>query len=682
MNRSSILMNSSRIGKSNAKQDPHITDTKSESNQEEQVFDLLCQLFPSYDYCAEGVAAFVGKYPNSCDVISRCDQIAVDTVTGLETKRDGIMFGCSDKFTFVGFGRENHSLFETTHNIELVDNVVIERKQIVVNDDGQIFTYQFNNRNNTVIKYLNNLFELRNSCVNVKGNFYRPNRMKFVILTIGSRGDVQPFISLGVTLLDRGYDVKIVTHTHFKDFVESHDIEFAPLSCDPKELMRMCVNNKMYSVDFVRDSFKTFLPLIPQLLNEAWEGCKDANVLIFTPPSLAGPHIAERLDIPCFNAFTMPFTYTNEQQNVMMMNSSKQKKTTWYTSAYNYLTNIMSDQTLWISIRKYINKWRTQTLGLYEKGYLETTNTLLQSQKIITLYCYSNVLAPKPADWSEFIHVTGFWRSNVEENETLSEDLQRFLRKYPNPVLISFGSISVPDADKIYLAFARVCLRFGLPVIICKGWSESNLKSQENVFVTEEVPYDLLLPSIKFMIHHGGAGTTASCVYHKKPMLIVPFFGDQFFWGKVVTGLGIGADLPFGDITERDTLNSAEGIIHEAIRNFVSYDTYQKAIDNVGNKVLQENGINNAIKIIESNIKTAYVPPTFVPDGEITQCQNVECEKQFGFIERKHHCRNCGGCFCNSCTKMFIPIPKYRDKEAVRVCKSCHPKIAHGHGFL
>lgn len=654
-----------------------------ENEGDNGVFNILTKLIPSYDYIAEGTAAYLNKYPTGCKAVSLCDQIIIDAETQTESKKDGIMFGCDDKLTFIGFGRTNHTLFETTHNIETVENVTVDKRKIIITDDGQIYTYAFK-KNIDVVNHVSDIMNMRASCVKVDNKFFRPNRTKVVMLTIGSRGDVQPFVSLALGLIDRGYDVKIVTHSCFEEFITDHDIEFYGLSCDPKELMRMCVSNAMLSVNFMKDSIQTFLPLIPTLLQEAWNGCRDANILIATPTALAGYHIAEKLQIPFFNAFTMPFTYTTEQRNVMTMMTSKKEKPTWYASAYNYLSDAMTDKTLWLSIRSKINRWRVNTLGLNIKGYFETNNTVFHSQKVYTLYCYSSVIYEKPADWGENIYVTGYWRNIVEKEFTPSEQLKKFLRKYKNPVLIGFGSISLPNPETFYRTFINVCKRHGQPVIVCTGWTDYEVKQEDSVFVTKELPYDFILPYVKFMIHHGGAGTTASCIYHKKPMLIVPFFGDQFFWGGRIAELEIGKVLHFRDIDVTDT---SSGPLFDAIRDLSKHDNYQQYINGIGDILSKENGIQTAITVIEEKMATALIPPSHVPDSETLKCSNMECEAVFSVLgkmgrflgEARHHCRNCGKCFCNNCSKNFVPIPKYRYNTPERVCNECHQRVQMGY---
>lgn len=646
-----------------------------------EVFETLSELIPSYYFFAEAVSAYLNKYPEGCQNVSYCDQIIFDVDTNNKILKDGIMFACDDKLTFIGFGRDyGHTLYETTHFFETIEHVVIDKKKLVLTDDGQSFTYLFK-KDVSVLRHITDVMNVHNSCIRAGNNFFRPNKKKVVMLTIGSRGDVQPFVSLGLELIDRGYDVKIVTHSCFEDFIKKHDIEFYPLSCDPRELMRLCISNSMISVNFVKDSLETFLPLIPSLLQEAWQGCKDANILISTPTSLAGYHIAEKLQIPFYNAFTMPFTYTNEQKNVMTMMSSKKEKQTWYKSVYNYLVEYVGDGTIWLTIRNNVNRWRVNTLGLHEKGYFEADKFIFHDQKIFTLYCYSSAIYQRPSDWEENIHVTGYWRNNVDENFSPSEDLQRFLRKHKNPVFVSFGSISLPNPEIMYKTLIRVCKRFNQPIIICKGWTQYDIQPEEMVFIIDEISYDFLLPYVKFMIHHGGAGTTASCVYHKKPMLIIPFFGDQFFWGSRISELGIGKVLNFKDVDPKDT---SEGVLYDAIKDLVTSDHCQNMINKIGDIVIREDGIKNAINIIETSLQTSLVRPAHILDTETLKCNNIECERLFSVLggilgAGRHHCRHCGNCFCGECSKHYITIPKYRYNKPVRVCNGCYLQLSNNH---
>jgi sterol 3beta-glucosyltransferase len=83
-------------------------------------------------------------------------------------------------------------------------------------------------------------------------NFKPTEPMNITCLTIGSRGDVQPYIALCIGLMKDGHKTKIATHAEFKDWIEGYGIEFAPVEGDPAELMQLCVEYGMFTVEFLR----------------------------------------------------------------------------------------------------------------------------------------------------------------------------------------------------------------------------------------------------------------------------------------------------------------------------------------------------------------------------------------------------------------------------------------------
>jgi len=146
-------------------------------------------------------------------------------------------------------------------------------------------------------------------------------------------------------------------------------------------------------------------------------------------------------------------------------------------------------------------------------------------------------------------------------------------------------------------------------------------------------------------------------------MIIIPFFADQFFWGTCVANLGIGNTVSY-KLTN-------EFIVSELIDQISSnYQIHLENIKKISNELAKENGILNSYNFIRNNFSNAYIQPTFHPDSEFIKCSNNSCPNVFGFLIRKHHCRNCGGCFCNSCCENFLSLSKYR-LIGERVCGGC-----------
>jgi sterol 3beta-glucosyltransferase len=108
---------------------------------------------------------------------------------------------------------------------------------------------------------------------------------RITITLVGTRGDVQPFIALALKLQEFGHKVKIATHKLHQPFVESYNIAFAPISGDPRELIKLCVTNDTFSLKFIREANKHFRSFMQDIIYTCWEACKsDTEVLIENPP--------------------------------------------------------------------------------------------------------------------------------------------------------------------------------------------------------------------------------------------------------------------------------------------------------------------------------------------------------------------------------------------------------------
>lgn len=161
-------------------------------------------------------------------------------------------------------------------------------------------------------------------------------------------------------------------------------------------------------------------------------------------------------------------------------------------------------------------------------------------------YLWSPKLIPKPADWGPEIDVRGFVFLDLASSFKPPESLTEFLDAGEPPVYIGFGSIVLDDPDKFTSLIFEAVTKAGVRALVSKGWGglgdEEN--TPENVYMLENTPHDWLFPRVSAVIHHGGAGTTAIGLKCGKPTMIVPFFGDQPFWGAMVAKAGAGAQAP------------------------------------------------------------------------------------------------------------------------------------------
>ncbi|KAL8870887.1 MAG: hypothetical protein Q9174_003173, partial [Haloplaca sp. 1 TL-2023] len=343
-------------------------------------------------------------------------------------------------------------------------------------------------------------------------NFKPTESLRVTCLTIGSRGDVQPYIALCKGLLEEGHRPKIATHREFESWVRKHGIDFAPVEGDPAELMRICVENGMFTYSFLREASVKFRGWIDELLSSAWTACQDSDILIESPSAMAGIHIAEALGVPYFRAFTMPWTRTRAYPHAFAVPDHKMG------GAYNYVTYVMFDNVFWKAIAGQVNRWRKKELGLRS-----TSLDKLQPNKVPFLYNFSPSVVVPPLDYSDWIRVTGYWFLDEASDWAPSKELADFITRARSEgkklVYIGFGSIVVSDPAALTKTVVESVLKADVRCILSKGWSD-RLGAQDaskpevplppEILQIKSAPHDWLFKQIDAAAHHGGAGTTGA----------------------------------------------------------------------------------------------------------------------------------------------------------------------------
>ncbi|TBU34937.1 UDP-Glycosyltransferase/glycogen phosphorylase [Dichomitus squalens] len=455
---------------------------------------------------------------------------------------------------------------------------------------------------------------------------FKPEKsLHFTFLTIGSRGDVQPYIALAKGLKADGHRVRIATHGEFKEWIESHGIEFGYVGGDPAELMRICVENGTFTVAFLKEGVQkasSFRGWIDDLLKTSWEACQGTDVLIESPSAMAGYHIAEALKIPYFRAFTMTWSRTRAYPHAFAVPEHKMG------GNYNYMTYVLFDQVFWRGTAGQINRWRKHTLGL--PG---TSLDKMEPHRIPFLYNFSPTIVPPPLDWPEWIRITGYWFLDAadvgskkwEPPQDLLDFIDAARKANKKIVYIGFGSIVVPDPKAMTRCVIDAIVQSGVHAILSKGWSDRLVKNvpaqtepeeplPKQIYPISSIPHDWLFKQIDAACHHGGAGTTGASLRAGIPTIIKPFFGDQFFWGDRVEALGIGAAV------RKLTVESLSQALREATTN-------QKVIDRaklVGEQIRAENGVATAIEAIYRDMEYARTLIKGVAQRHIEEHLNAE----------------------------------------------------------
>ncbi|KAL2002776.1 hypothetical protein VTN02DRAFT_5994 [Thermoascus thermophilus] len=412
----------------------------------------------------------------------------------------------------------------------------------------------------------------------LSGGGKAPPPLNVVIHVVGSRGDVQPFIALGQILKTTyGHRVRLATHPTFKNFVEENGLEFFSIGGDPAQLMEFMVKNPGLIPG--RDAMKSGEISkrrhdISTIISGCWRSCFEAgdgmgvpvsdatlhngsfsdaapfvaDVIIANPPSFAHIHCAEKLGIPLHLMFTMPWSPTqafpHPLANIQSSNAD--------VSVTNRMTYLLVEMMTWQGLGDIINKFRERNLGL-EPVSIMWAPTMITRLRIPYTYCWSPALIPKPSDWGNHIDISGFFFLSLGSNYTPPDDLAAFLAAGPPPVYIGFGSIVVDDPNEMTKMIFEAVRKTGQRALVSKGWGGLGAEEfdiPDGVFILGNCPHDWLFQRVSCVVHHGGAGTTAAGLALGKPTVIIPFFGDQPFWGSMVAKAGAGpTPIPYSQLT-------------------------------------------------------------------------------------------------------------------------------------
>ncbi|XAR61000.1 Sterol 3-beta-glucosyltransferase [Bertholletia excelsa] len=364
--------------------------------------------------------------------------------------------------------------------------------------------------------------------------------MQIAILIVGTRGDVQPFIAIGKRLQDHGHRVRLATHSNFKEFVLTAGLEFYPLGGDPKILAEYMVKNKGFL-----PSGPSEIPIqrnqIKDIIYSLYPACKEpdldsgipfrADAIIANPPAYGHTHVAEALKVPLHIFFTMPWTPTSEFPHPL----SRVKQPAGYRLSYQIV-----DSMIWLGIRDMINDLRKKKLKLRPVTYLSGSQG--SEADVPHAYIWSPHLVPKPKDWGPKVDVVGFCFLDLASNYEPPQQLVDWLKAGPKPIYIGFGSLPVQEPQKMTQIIVQALEMTGQRGIINKGWGGlGNLAEPKDfVYLLDNCPHDWLFLQCAAVVHHGGAGTTAAGLKAACPTTIVPFFGDQPFWGERVHARGVG----------------------------------------------------------------------------------------------------------------------------------------------
>jgi UDP:flavonoid glycosyltransferase YjiC (YdhE family) len=406
--------------------------------------------------------------------------------------------------------------------------------------------------------------------------------VRITILALGSRGDVVPYSILGKALHAAGHDVWFITSKNFERHITSQGIRAYSLPGDADALLRSPGSKMTALLRAFRDVSKGIVQLDDDLL-PIFE--KTDLILNQLPSGLYGFDLAEKFNIPMFMIAVIPLIRTKAFPMIGWPRVFRA------IPGYNNFSYRMAEQIAWQMLRTTINPWRIERLDLLPTPFTGYMAEVYEGG-VQFIHGFSRYVVPRPDDWSENVHVTGYWFED-DDGWQPPENLRRFIEKGAPPLYIGFGSMPIDRPDDAIKIIHQALRRTGQRAILQMSHFKDDVPHlPDEIHPIEYAPHGWLFPRMTAVVHHGGSGTTSAGFRAGVPALTLPFLFDQFFWGARIAALGVGPQpIPFRRCSGDRLAAGIDRLLRDG--------EMRRRAAALGEKIRAEDGVVNGVRVVE-----------------------------------------------------------------------------------
>jgi sterol 3beta-glucosyltransferase len=443
--------------------------------------------------------------------------------------------------------------------------------------------------------------------------------MRVLLSTLGSRGDVEPFLALAVALREAGHEPVLCASQRFQSWIEGWGIAFEPMGNGFIELMeslegRTGLEEAATPLGMLRTVWRLapqIKPLQVEVQRDLWRAAcaSRPEALVFHAKLAGAPDVAAALGIPATLLLLVP-----------AMEPTRDFACPVFPGWLRRLGGERTRRSGYALVRLLARRFSTGPALAWRReeglGARPPQLDLLHDasgQPWPILHAHSTSVLARPADWPEHAQVTGFLRLPAQPDWKPPDGLATFIEAGPAPVYVGFGSMAGRDPKVKARQVLEALQIAGMRGVVGKGWGGLQLTElPSNVFAVEDVPHDWLFPRMAAVVHHGGAGTTAAGLIAGKPTLVCPFFGDQPFWGDLIHARGLGPrPLPQGRLDAR--------ALAASLTRLLDRDVATNACD-MARRLRMDDGGAEAVRRLEQHwLQQRSTTRRHVADGNTTR---------------------------------------------------------------
>ena len=420
---------------------------------------------------------------------------------------------------------------------------------------------------------------------------------RIVLVTYGSRGDVQPFLALSRRLMQADYAVRLLAPLMSSSTLPEagEQFEFIQLEGDIDLLAEDLAQAGLNPLRTAQVMSKFVLPLAVRVYKLLLETCQDAHAIVHSFAFTDGAHqVARRLGVPDISVQFFPvFAPT---ANFPAMSMPDLRLPGGLTGVYRRWSHAFNTATFRHGGRLMYASLRRKHPSLPALGEWPFDRPVNQRPPLV--FAFSPQVVPHDASWPANIQTSGYWFLDEQQDWQPPDELRRFLEAGDPPVYIGFGSM-IPRADgksektsPLKMALKAVDQVPGLRAVLALPGASEHSDLPSNVLAIRSVPHSWLFPRMAAVVHHGGAGTTAAGLRAGVPSLIAPFMGDQSFWAQRVVELGVGPSIaPLKHLTG--------GQLAQALRQAQQDAPMRARAQALGRRIQDEDGLGKTVEIIQ-----------------------------------------------------------------------------------
>lgn len=405
--------------------------------------------------------------------------------------------------------------------------------------------------------------------------------MKIILTSVGTRGDMEPFLAIGEILKEHGHQVICIFPEQFRHLAEDSGFEFISLGSKFIELLdspdgRIAMGGGRFGFK----KLKAYLKLIAKstAANKEMIVNQEAGIEALRPdrivhhakavyPVLWSMHNKGKTTL----VLPVPFMHYVAGHPHIIFHKN-------YGEFINKLTYKLANFSLVKSV-SYAQKW---LINKSKKASSKKILAALSENKVI--YTISPTLFPRPDYWKANLKVLGFHERNKTMSWSPSAVLEDFLLLHPKILLVTFGSMINSNPEKNTETILKILERNQIPAIIstCEGGIvKPEGFDNPHIHFVKNIPYDWIFPKMYAVVHHGGSGTTHMALKYGCANLIIPHIVDQYVWNKLIHEKEAG---PLGSDISKMTFDNLEPQIIDLMENI----NYKEHAERLGEAIRKE----------------------------------------------------------------------------------------------